>query len=148
MHKQYWPLAVSVPAGTSPGSPASLSWPLTWGILETIDIDNPGGGNGVLAIRLTYFGTEIIPWALSSWLVMVRSSYTFNWGDQIMPWGMQVQAYNTGNFAHSLYLRAQIDPNIGTYEPFVHGGQQAKARKIRSSSAVTTMARTITADQS
>ncbi len=110
---QYWPLTVVAPASTPKGSPTSTSWPLTWGHLVGIALDIPDGHGLLTGIRVTYQGTEVLPWSLNDWLVPVRHAYEFAWDDEVMPYGMVVQTFNTDVYPHTFYLRANIIPRIG-----------------------------------
>jgi hypothetical protein len=133
---QYWPLSVTIPAGTAPGAPVSASWPMTQGWLQGIDLDIPAGHNGTTGLKILYQGTQIVPWSLTTWLVLNRPAYGFTWNEQIMAVGLTVQAYNTGQWAHTVFLRAQVIPVLGTPPGVAEGGSvplsavQAQPRSI------------------
>lgn len=122
MHYQYWPLAVTAPAGTLITAPVTVPWPIVQGHLKQIEVDIPGGGAGSTGIRVVYCGTVIFPWALGGWLVPVRNYYSVDWDDEIMATQLQVQMYNTDLYPHTTYWRAEVWPNVGAAPAGVASG--------------------------
>lgn len=112
MHYQYWPLAVTVPAGTPASAPVSQAFPTTDGDLEQIEIQVPAGHRGQTGIRVLWHGQQIYPWANLSWLTDDNRLRTARWKDAIDGRGITVQAYNTDRVPHTFYLLAEIWPNV------------------------------------
>jgi hypothetical protein len=112
MHWQYWPLSVTVPAGTAAASPATTKWPIVQGHLKQVRVEIPTGHNGRTGIRLVYQGTEIVPWSLNAWLIGNGQTFTIPWADEIMATGLSAQAYNTDSTSHTFYLYAEVWPTV------------------------------------
>lgn len=113
MHWQYWPLKVTVPAGTPASGPVTQSWPIVQGHLKAIEIDVPPGHAGLTGIAVTYCGVQIFPWELTGFLIPVATRYTVEWDDEIMATQLAVQAFNTDRYNHVFYLRAEVWPSVG-----------------------------------
>lgn len=112
MHWQYWPITVSPPANTPIATPHTRNWNFTQGILAAVTIQVPAGHAGRTGIRLVYHGTVIIPWSLTGWIIASGETFTFDWDDEIMATGLQIQAYNTDITVHNFYLRAKVLPTV------------------------------------
>lgn len=112
MHWQYWPKVVTCAASTTTTAPQTDTWPITQGQLRQFRINIPAGHNGRTGIRLVYFGTTIIPWNLSGWLVGSGEVFTVPWGDEIMQTGLTVQTYNLDSSAHTFWLYAEVLPVV------------------------------------
>ena len=105
---QLWPLTVTVPAGTPPTAPLIVPWPLIDANLDYIDIIVPDGHSGQTGIAVYWSGTQILPWGTNSWIIANNEKIHTPITTYITIGGLEIYAYNTGQFDHSFYLRGHI----------------------------------------
>lgn len=101
-------LVFTVPAGTPIASPFSAQWPLEDNYLIRIDARIPPGPSGSMGFRILWSQQQIVPWGNLSWLIANDESIPWESSTALTASALTVQGYNTGNFPHSVYLRALI----------------------------------------
>jgi hypothetical protein len=102
--------AVSVPAGTAQASPQTTDLTMPARIVRAVRVRVPPGPAGVMGWALAASGVNIIPWASGQWMVMDDEAIEWPLESQIESGAWQLRAYNTGVYAHSLYVTFLVDP--------------------------------------
>lgn len=110
LHHQYWPLSLTIPAKTPVASPVSASWAIVQGTMAGIKTVIPAGGKGTVGMKITYQGTQIIPWSLSAWYINDGATDTWAWGEEMMATGLTLWGYNTDVNPHTIYAYADVTP--------------------------------------
>lgn len=98
------PFIVTVPAGTSQSAPQETPLRFNDGKVVRLEITVPPGPSGHLGFKVAHSGQAVIPPVRDVWNVV--DNHRFDWDMQLYPWGgsWELWAYNTGAFAHSVYL--------------------------------------------
>ncbi len=102
--------AVTVPAGTAQATPQVTALAMPARIVRRVRVRIPPGPFGVVGFALSMSGQRIVPWGDQQWFV--GNDEALSWDLEGMPTSgaWQLQAYNTGNYAHTLYLTFELDP--------------------------------------
>lgn len=101
-------LEAVVSPNTPIASPASFTWPLEDNYLERIDVRIPPGPSGAMGFRILWSQQQIVPWGNYSWLIANDEEIPWKADTAISASGLVVQAYNLGNFPHTIYLKALV----------------------------------------
>jgi len=99
----------SVPAGTTiaSGWTADLSFPAR--TVVEIDVRVPPGPRGQMGFAIGSAGVPVIPFQSGQWIVTDDESIDWPLTDYIDSGSWTLFAYNLGQFAHTVYVRFQLD---------------------------------------
>lgn len=109
MAYRVWPLTVTVAPGTLPASPMSTPWVTEDNTIVSIEIEIPPGHNGQTGIRILKGDVQLLPYGFNNWIVANDTDKTFAIGDYVPTGDLKIQAYNTGLYTHSFYLRMTVE---------------------------------------
>lgn len=101
---------VSIPAGTLAATPQLTALTMPARIVRKIRVRVPRGPNGLVGFALASSGVPIIPWNTGAWIVADDEIFEWALERQITSGAWQLRAYNTGAYAHTLYLSFELDP--------------------------------------
>lgn len=104
---------VSVPAGTAQATPQVTNLPLGSRIVRKVRVRVPPGPSGLMGWALGSAGVRVLPWGANEWMVMDNEFIDWDLEGQIDSGAWQLQAYNTGAYAHTVYVTFQLDPVLG-----------------------------------
>lgn len=110
MAVEYRQFEVSVPAGTAKASPQVVNLVMPSRIVRSIRWRVPPGPMGLLGWRLTSGGEAVIPANAGEYLVADNESDTLAPEGTIQTGAWQLMGYNTGLYAHTVYLTFGLDP--------------------------------------
>lgn len=96
--------AVTVPAGTAQATPYTKDVSFPTRIVERIDWRVPPGPRGVMGFRLASGGNPVLPTNDGAYIVADDDRATWLLSGLIESGAWQVQGYNTGAYAHTVYL--------------------------------------------
>ncbi len=102
--------AVSVPAGTAKATPQVSALDMPARIVRSVRVRVPPGPAGTVGWALGAAGQRVLPWGADQWIVADDEAIEWPLEGQISSGAWQLQAYNTGVFAHTLYVTFQLDP--------------------------------------
>lgn len=100
---------VSIPAGTLATAPQVSDLAMPARIVREVRVRIPPGPAGTVGFALAASGVPIIPWNAGQWLVGNDELVTLPLANQITSGAWQLRAYNTGVYAHSLYVTFLLD---------------------------------------
>jgi hypothetical protein len=100
---------VSVPAGTPIVSPVTTALTMPARIVRAVQITVPPGPQGSLGFALSVAGQNVIPVNAGQWIVTDDEKITWDLSGYITTGAWALTAYNTGSYAHSVYLRFLCD---------------------------------------
>jgi hypothetical protein len=101
-------IAFTVPAGTPQSAPISKTWRTEDNTIEDIELEIPPGHNGLTGIRVMKGDVQILPWSQGTFIVANDYVRTFPIGVYVPTSDVTLQAYNTGSFPHTFYLRMTV----------------------------------------
>ena len=114
---------VTVPAGTLQAAPQLTAMTMPARIVRRITVRFPPGCQGQVGVALGSGGVQVIPWNGGQYLIGTDESIPFDLYDQLESGAWQLIAYNTGAYAHSVYVTFEVDPpqlaNPGPAGPLV-----------------------------
>lgn len=99
-----WEFAVTIPAGTPIGAPVTVPCVLPTRIIRSIRWRVPPGHKGLTGWRVLSSNTQVIPASAGAWMVTDAQSGTFDLPGLPDSGDWQVAGYNTGSFAHTVYV--------------------------------------------
>lgn len=102
--------AVSIPAGTLSTAPQVSALTMPPRIVTSIRVRVPPGPRGLMGWAISASGTVILPWNAGAWMVQDDEVTDWPLEGQIMSGAWQLTAYNTGVYAHSVYLTFSLEP--------------------------------------
>ena len=108
MTTRIWETQITVPAGTAIASPVTQSWVTEDAYILSVELIVPPGHNGLTGIRVSKGDVQILPWSASSWIIANDYTRVFPVEDYIPTLDMKIQAYNTGQYPHTFYLRQYV----------------------------------------
>lgn len=105
--------AASILPGTAQASPVTVALAMPGRTVVGVRIRVPPGPRGLMGFRLTASGGPVIPEDPGQFLV--ADAEVFDWDLVDVPQGAawQLQGYNTGAFAHTVYLDFRVLPLAG-----------------------------------
>lgn len=106
--------AVTVPAGTAIASPQLTALDMPARIVRGVRIRIPPGPAGTVGFALASGGVPVLPWGSGQWIVGDNEAIEWDLEGQITSGSWQLRAYNTGVYAHTLYVTFRLDPLPGT----------------------------------
>lgn len=101
--------AVSVAAGTPQATPQVSPMTVAARIVRGVRVRVPPGPAGLVGWALSVAGTRIIPWGANEWMVQDNEVTEWQLDGQITSGAWQLQAYNTGVYAHTVYVTFLLD---------------------------------------
>lgn len=101
--------APTVTAGTAIATPATSTLSMAEGVLRRLEVTVPPGPSGLVGFRLLHSGQVVIPYRGNGWII--TDDERIQWDLDGYPTGDKwaLQAYNTGIYDHTLYLRFLVD---------------------------------------
>lgn len=108
MPPRVYDIAFTVPAGTPRNNPVSMPWVTEDNTIEDIELEIPPGHNGLTGIRVVKGGVQLIPWSAGTWIVANDYNRVFSIGAYLPTSDVTLQAYNTGAYPHTFYLRMTV----------------------------------------
>lgn len=96
---------VIVPAGTLSTAPIVVGLPLPPRIVDEIRVKVPPGPRGEVGFAIGSAGIAVLPPEPGAFIVTDNETVAWPVQDQITSGAWQLQAYNTGQFNHSLYVQ-------------------------------------------
>lgn len=108
MAARIYSLTVTVPAGTAIAAPVTVPWVTEDNVIESIEIMIPPGHNGQTGVRIVKGDVQILPYGAMTWITGNDYYRNFTVGDFTPTTDLTVQAYNTGAYPHSFYLRMEV----------------------------------------
>lgn len=100
---------VAVPAGTLQANPQVTDLAMPAREVRSVRIRIPPGPAGLVGFALASAGTPVIPWGAGQWIVADDEVIDWPLEGQIDSGAWQLIAYNTGVFAHTLYVTFLLD---------------------------------------
>lgn len=110
MPSEFRQFTVSVAPGTTQAVPQLTNLTMPARIVRRVRVRIPRGPNGLMGFALASSGVPIIPWNSGAWVVADDEVFTWELENQIDSGAWQLRAYNTGAYAHSVYLTFEVDP--------------------------------------
>ena len=117
MTTQYRTFQVVIPAGTLQTAPVRINTRFEPFTVSQVTVRIPPGPLGQMGFRIATSGVQVVPWNAGSWIVANDEFLEFpatNWPDS-GDWA--VFGYNTGVFAHTIYVTFYLDPVTGRAVP-------------------------------
>lgn len=108
MATRIYTISVTVPSGTQSAAPQVTPWMTEDAWIDTVEIEVPPGHNGLTGIRLVKADTQLLPWGSNTWLIENDYTRVFPIDDYIPVTDLVIQAYNTGSYPHTFYLRMAL----------------------------------------
>lgn len=96
---------ITVPANTPANAPLTFDTSFDPREVEGVEIVLPAGLNGAVGMRILNSNQQSIPANGGGWIVGSGNEIKWPLEDQITSGSWQVQAYNTGRYAHTFYVR-------------------------------------------
>lgn len=112
MTSRIYETTFTVPAGTAIATPFTQGVILEDENLDLLTIIVPDGHAGLTGLRITWGGTQILPFGTGSWIIANNDRIDWPYDGEISETGLQLVGYNLDLFPHSFYLRWQIS-NLG-----------------------------------
>lgn len=108
MPPRIYDLAVTVPAGTPQSAPVSVPWVTENNTIVDIELEVPPGHNGLTGLRVMKGDVQLVPWGVGTFIIANNYTRTFQIGAYLSTGDVTVQAYNTGQYPHTFYLRMTV----------------------------------------
>lgn len=100
----------TVPAGTVQASPVTIDLTMPPRTVRRIEWFVPSGNRGLLGWAIGAAGVPIIPRNAGAWIVAEAVDRGWDFETPVNSGAWQFFGYNTGAYAHSVYLRFLLDP--------------------------------------
>lgn len=100
---------VTIPAGTAIATPQTTSIAFPIRVVRSVDWRIPPGAQGVMGWQLAMGGVQVVPYGSDTWVVDDGTAGTFTLDGYPDSGAWQVIGYNTGAFAHSVFLTFHLD---------------------------------------
>lgn len=97
------------PAGTPIAAPVTVSVGFPPRVVRSVDWRIPPGAQGVMGWQLAMGGVQVLPTRSDTWVVDDGTSGTFTLDGYPDSGSWQVVGYNTGVYAHSVFLTFHLD---------------------------------------
>lgn len=108
---------VLVPAGTLQAAPQTTTLAMPARIVERLEVRIPPGPNGSVGWAFTSGGARVFPFLPGSWVVANDETIPVPVEGAPEAGAWQLQAYNTGRWDHTLYVRAWLRSPVGRAAP-------------------------------
>ena len=96
--------AATIPTGTTPASPHAMTLAMPPRVVTRIVVRVPPGPRGVMGFAIGSAGVAVIPVNPGQWIVTDDATLPFDLDDYIDSGTWEFFGYNTGTFAHTVYL--------------------------------------------
>jgi hypothetical protein len=110
---RYYPVDMSIPAGTLQSAPLSLDVVTADALLVDVEIIIPRGHKGLTGIRVLQSSQQILPWGNLFWLVADGYTRVFDVDSEVGANSLSLQAYNEDFFDHLFQVRFHIRDMFG-----------------------------------
>jgi hypothetical protein len=110
MARELRQFTATIPAGTPLAAPATVALTMPARIVRRVRARIPPGHNGLVGWALAASGVNVIPWNPGAWIVGDDEELTWDLEGQITSGAWQLRGYNTGVYAHAVYLVFELDP--------------------------------------
>ena len=101
---------VTVPAGTTQAAPQVTALTMPARVIDRVRVRVPPGPRGTVGWALGSGGQPVLPWNAGAWIVADDEHIDWALQGQIDSGAWQLIAYNTGTYAHTLYITFLVDP--------------------------------------
>lgn len=108
MATEYRTFEVTVPAGTAKATPQTTALAMPPRIMERLEVRIPPGPNGSVGWAFTSGGSRVFPFDRNTWVVADDETIPVPVDGAPETGAWQLQAYNTGRWDHTLYVRAWL----------------------------------------
>lgn len=108
MADRYYPVELTVPAGTTPGNPTKQAVALENIILADVEIVVPAGHVALTGVRVLASAQQVIPWGNLSWIKADNYVRVFEYNSEIGANSISVQGFNLDINPHTFYLRFHV----------------------------------------
>lgn len=139
--RQYTPISLTVPAGTTQAAPAAKAWSLYPAFVHSFRINIPAGHNGLTGVRIVYHGTPVIPFDLQQFLIGNAGAFEVPFGDEVDQSGVSLQGFNTDIWPHTFYCYADVDPYYRIIPGPAAGGPRPAWTPLNAGDAIAGLAR-------
>lgn len=102
--------AVTVPAGTTIDAPITQDLAMPARIVSGIEVVVPPGPAGTMGFRIATGGVSVIPPDAEGWITTNNEVISWATDNYLTTGAWQVQAYNNGQYDHTVYVRMLCDP--------------------------------------
>jgi hypothetical protein len=102
--------AVTVPVNTPKATPQVTDLAMPARLVRKVRVRVPPGPSGQVGWALGAAGERVLPWGADQWIVADDEVIEWELSRQIDSGAWQLQAYNTGLYAHTLYVTFHLDP--------------------------------------
>lgn len=102
--------AVTVPAGTAVTAPITQDLAMPARIVSGIEVVVPPGPAGAVGFRFASGGVSVIPPDPEGWITTNGEVISWSTDNYLTTGAWQVQAYNNGQYDHTIYVRMLCDP--------------------------------------
>lgn len=109
----------TIPAGTAIANPVTVPLTLPVRVVSSIDWRIPGGPLGTMGFRLAMGKVQVIPTPGDLWVIEDSTSGTFTLTDFPTSGAWSLVGYNTGQYAHSIFLTFHCDLVVAKKPPRV-----------------------------
>jgi|SRR5579863_1249005 len=99
----------TIPANTPVSSPYAVPIVFPFRVVRTIEWSIPPGAQGVMGWQVAMGGVQVIPTGSDLWIVGDGTGGTFSLDGYPDSGAWQVLGYNTGVYAHSIFLVFHLD---------------------------------------
>lgn len=104
----------TIDAGTPADGPQTASLAMPARIVVGVQVRIPPGPSGTVGFRLTSGGVSMIPVEDDQWIITDDEVIDWTVDGYIDSGAWQIQAYNTGRYPHTLYIRFLLQPTTAT----------------------------------
>lgn len=108
MATRIYATSITVQPGTAIAAPISQPWATEDNIVDNIEVLIPPGNNGFAGVRVMKGDVQLVPWGQGTWIVGNDTDHYWPIGEYLPTRDVTIQAYNTGSYPHTYYLRMQV----------------------------------------
>lgn len=113
MATRIYATSITVTPPTPIIAPLAQPWVTEDNICDQIEVLIPPGNNGFAGVRVMKGDVQLIPWGQNTWIVGNDTDHYWPVGEFLATRDLSIQAYNTGSYPHTFYLRMQVsDANL------------------------------------
>ncbi len=138
--KRVYEVQFTVPAGTPIAAPAVQPVVLSDANLDTVRVLVPDGHSGLTGLRITWAGTQIMPYNVGTWLISNDEIFDWPADDEITANGLSLAGYNLDIYPHTFYLRFQIGTRHTSPVAGIQSGQSDLAATAATTADVSQLA--------
>lgn len=100
----------TIPAGTDITAPQTIDLTMPPRIVTGVQVVVPPGPAGAVGFRFTTGGVSVIPPDPEGWITSNGEVINWTTDGYLTTGAWQVQAYNDGQYDHTIYIRMLCDP--------------------------------------